>query len=106
MLLPLLFLRLLLLLLLLFLLLQHLPQHTHTTHNTQHTTHTTQTTHPPTHIWSLDRSQPPCRYSNQNAADDMPDVDDPRLAHVPVQFRKQLLQQLAQQTRNPDVNSP
>jgi len=41
-------------------------------------------------------------YSNRNAKE-TPDLNDPRLSQFPMAFRKQLLEQLKQETRQPDM---
>ena len=44
-------------------------------------------------------------YSNkdQGGAGDVPSLDDPRIAHVPLEYRKMLLAELASKARGPDV---
>jgi uncharacterized protein YdiU (UPF0061 family) len=42
-------------------------------------------------------------YSNEGQGPEVPDIDDPRLAHIPIDMRHQLLAQFAQQTQSPDI---
>eukprot|EP00658_Telonema_sp_P-2_P029945 TRINITY_DN22702_c0_g1_i2.p1 TRINITY_DN22702_c0_g1~~TRINITY_DN22702_c0_g1_i2.p1 ORF type:complete len:593 (+),score=141.88 TRINITY_DN22702_c0_g1_i2:69-1781(+) len=42
-------------------------------------------------------------YSDDRSENDLPDLHDPRIAHLPLEMRKMLLAQLAQQTSGPDI---
>jgi len=42
-------------------------------------------------------------YSGSGATPELPDVNDPRLAHLPMPMRRMLIEQLQGQSNNPDI---